>query len=69
MKGKTKEYRTYEWLAESCIESLDEEVEKRIVKTALDCIYFTKGYCKSSGCIPVEVMDYITDLEREGKIK
>ena len=68
MKGKIKTYRTYEWFAESCIKSLDEEVELNYVKSVTDCIFFMKGYCKMAECVPIEVIEHIAELYRNGKI-
>lgn len=68
MKGKIKTYRTYEWFAESCIKSLDEEVELNYVKSVTDCIFFMKGYCKMAECVPIEVIEHIAELYRNGRI-
>lgn len=68
MEGKTKVYRTYEWFAEECIRTMDEDVDAKILKDVLDCIYFAKGYCKMAGCVPVEVINHIADLEMAGRI-
>lgn len=68
MKGKKIEYRVYEWLGEECIKAIDEDVENGILKSIGDCIIYTKGYCNSSRCVPIEVLEHIQELAAKGRV-
>lgn len=68
MKHKKIEYRVYEWLGEECIKAIDEDVEIGILKNIGDCIIFTKGYCDTSKCVPIEVIEHIQHLADTGRI-
>lgn len=51
-----------------CIKAIDEDVEDSILKSISDCLLFAKGYCETSKCVPIEVLEHIHELKREGRI-
>lgn len=68
MASKHIQYRVPEWLGEMCIKAIDEDVEDSILKSISDCLIFAKGYCETSKCVPIEVLEHIHELKREGRI-
>lgn len=62
------EYRAHEWLGRKCIKAIDEDVKEGILENVGDCLIFTKGYCGTSGCVPIEVIAHILELADTGKI-
>lgn len=68
MKHKKISYRVYEWLGEECIKMLDDLIDKGLIDTVGDCIDYMNGYCDTSGCVPIEVIEHISKLMSEGKI-
>ena len=68
MKHKKIEYRVYEWLGEECIKSIDDEVENGLIKDTRGCIVFASGYCDTSKCVPIEVVEHIIELADTGRI-
>lgn len=68
MKHKKIEFRVYEWLGEECIKALGEDVELGILKNTEDCLVFIKGYCNTSKCVPIEVIEHINNLRHDGRI-
>lgn len=61
-------YRVRDWLGDSCIRDMYEDVESGILKSVEDCVRFAKGYCKASGCVPIEVITHILALADSGAV-
>lgn len=58
-----------EWVVEGFKTALIEDIDNGIIKSLDDVFFYTKGWFTAKGYVPIEIFDFINELNKEGRLQ